>query len=1342
MTGHRTNRPTLLALLLLALGVGALASGPALAAGGETPVERTYVTAPPAPYSQTKAEADAKSAGCMGCHTSVDNPSMHKASTVVLGCTDCHGGDASVRWTGGHVPQEAAYVAARDKAHVLPRYPQSWHWPSSANPVRSYSLLNKEAPEYVRFVNPSDYRVAREACGSCHMPIINAAERSLMATNSMFWGIATYNNGILPFKNYILGEAYTRDGQPATLKSPVFKETADTKRNGLMQATVPMPRWEIIPPADVFRVFERGGRNIVHLFPEIGNPNSVGNIQRLEEPGRPDIRQSNRGPGTGLRIAVPALNIHKTRLNDPLMWFMGTNDQPGDYRTSGCGSCHVVYANDRDPRHSAQYAKFGHLGTSQQADPTIPKDEPGHPLKHNFTTQIPTSQCMVCHMHQPNLFMNTYLGYTMWDYESDAPAMWPEKQKYPTSEEMHAVYERNPEGAAPLGKWGDVEFLKNVSDLNPTLKDTQFADYHGHGWNFRAIHKRDRKGNLLDKDGKVIAADDPEKWKKAVHMSSVHVDVGMQCIDCHFNQDSHGNGFIHSEVSSAIEITCKDCHGTAKAYPTLRTTGPAARPDGHDLASIRNDDGRKRFEWVGDKLIQRSAVDPNLQWEVSLVKDTVDPASPQYNEKAARAKLMSKGTGLKWGPGVDTAKLAHDDEDMACFTCHLSWTTSCGGCHLPIEANWKTEVHRYEGGETRNYATYNPQVAREDMFQLGKHSPDKNGQIAPIASRSALVLSSTNINRERIYIQQPPVAASGFSSQAFAPHFPHTERKTETKTCSDCHLSEKGDNNAIMAQLFLQGTKFVDFVGFNAWVGADGGVEAVRVTEWTEPQAVIGSYLHRYAYPDFWKAHQDRGRELRTGGIPDLDTVTEKTGGPAQCIQHRGEYLFVAEGKGGFRVYDIASVANKGISDRIITAPFSPLGHDTHVPSKNATCMALPTNQPIAPTRNQGDLMRIDNQEQPFHPIYHYAFVTDAEEGLIAVNVDTLADGEPRNNFLERALTWNEGGVLNGARHITIAGSVFYIAADAGVVVLDMKDPLKPVVLATLPFKDARATAVQFRYLWVTDAEGLKVVDVTHPAEPRIVQGAAVPLRQAGRLHVARTFAYVANGAEGIAIVDVERPEQPRLYQMFNADGKIGDARDVTVASTNASLFAYVADGAQGLKVVQLTSPASQPNFYGFSPDPKPELIAWRKTAWPALTVAKGLERDRAVDETGGQIAILGRKGSRPFTLEEMQRFYLDPQGRPWFVTDEVRKADFVAAGPRRDALPAAPGAGTRRAPGETAPADQPAGTRKAPPRPGCEYPGTGCRDDRDEDPGARRVPGRSAQTEKAAGGSAAGGRE
>jgi hypothetical protein len=36
---------------------------------------------------------------------------------------------------------------------------------------------------------------------------------------------------------------------------------------------------------------------------------------------------------------------------------------------------------------------------------------------------------------------------------------------------------------------------------------------------------------------------------------------------------------------------------------------------------------------------------------------------------------------------------------------------------------------------------------------------------------------------------------------------------------------------------------------------------------------------------------------------------------------------FVAQGSGGFMVYDVASIANKGFSERIITAPVSPLGY-------------------------------------------------------------------------------------------------------------------------------------------------------------------------------------------------------------------------------------------------------------------------------------------------------------------------------------------------------------------------------------------------------------------------------
>jgi hypothetical protein len=447
-----------------------------------------------------------------------------------------------------------------------------------------------------------------------------------------------------------------------------------------------------------------------------------------------------------------------------------------------------------------------------------------------------------------------------------------------------------------------------------------------------------------------------------------------------------------------------------------------------------------------------------------------------------------------------------------------------------------------------------------------------------------------------------------------------------------------------MAQLLVHGTGFVNFVGFNAWLGEEKHVEGVQVTEWEEPQAVIGSYLHRYAYPDWYAAHQKRGQKLP-------EAHERRSNGPVGCVQRRGEYLYSAEGQGGMRVYDVASIANKGVSQRIVTAPVGPMGQRTTIASRNATCVALPTNQPIAPQKNT-EKMQKENLEQPFHPIYNYALITDAQEGLILTDVNTLQDGEARNNFLTRALTWNGDGTLKGARHITMGGYYAYIAADAGIVVVDLKEPLAPKVAAVVPIAGARASALQFRYLFVTSEAGLEVIDVTNPERASRVESARLAVEDARGLYVARTYAYVAAGREGLVIVDVETPTQPRIHTVFTADGKLNDAQDVIVGSTNASLFAYVADGRNGLKVLQLTAPDTQPKFYGFSPEPKPQLIAWRATRSRALSLSRGLERDRGVDETGGQVAVFGRIGSRPFTLAEQRKLYLRPDGLPWTVVD------------------------------------------------------------------------------------------
>jgi hypothetical protein len=248
-----------------------------------------------------------------------------------------------------------------------------------------------------------------------------------------------------------------------------------------------------------------------------------------------------------------------------------------------------------------------------------------------------------------------------------------------------------------------------------------------------------------------------------------------------------------------------------------------------------------------------------------------------------------------------------------------------------------------------------------------------------------------------------------------------------------------------------------------------------------------------------------------------------------------------------------------------------------------------------------------------------------------------------------------------------------YITCDRGLVVVDLSVPTQPKIVAEVSgIRRATAVAVQFRYAFVTDADGLKVVDVTVPARARVVPGATVPIPAARNVYVARTYAYIAGGPQGLVIVDVERPEHPRIDQTFNAGGAINDTNDVKVAMTNASVFAYLADGKNGLRVLQLVSANGTPGAFGFSPRPTPSLIATYKTEGPALALSKGLDRDRAVDESGNQVGVFGRRGGRPLNGEEMRRLFLRGE-QVWSVSD-------TAATPR--------GAATLPAPASAVPQD------------------------------------------------------
>lgn len=102
-------------------------------------------------------------------------------------------------------------------------------------------------------------------------------------------------------------------------------------------------------------------------------PATVGSLEPLEEPTIA-AGEDTIGPYQDLYFTKACMRCH--------LWSFGDNKFTGDFRSSGCSACHMLYNND---------------GVSTSADPVISKTSPPHPAKHILTKAIPIQQCTHCH---------------------------------------------------------------------------------------------------------------------------------------------------------------------------------------------------------------------------------------------------------------------------------------------------------------------------------------------------------------------------------------------------------------------------------------------------------------------------------------------------------------------------------------------------------------------------------------------------------------------------------------------------------------------------------------------------------------------------------------------------------------------------------------------------------------------------------------------------------------------------------------------------------------------------------------------------------------------------------
>jgi hypothetical protein len=366
----------------------------------------------------------------------------------------------------------------------------------------------------------------------------------------------------------------------------------------------PLPAWETVKPGDVFRVFERGGRNITNLFPETGLPNALGQLQRLEEPGRPDFRQSNRGPGTGARIAVPLINITKTRLNDPHTWFSAPTTSRATTAHSGCASCHVVYANDRDPRHSGPLRRsMGTSGKSRPSTRPFPRTAPATRCSTPSPGRSPPASA--CLPHAPAQHVREQL-----------PRLHHVGLRVRCPAHVAGAAESTPprehtRGARPQSRGGGAAGQVGRRRLPEEGSRAQPAAV-GH-----PVRRLPRPRLELPRRVQARPQGQPARrrgqssWPTTIRTSSTRPCT---CRPSTWTSRhalrrlpllpgcNHGNGHIYGEVARRSRSTARTA--TARPRPTP-TCSPRARPPSRAApisAPSATPDGRLRFEWDGGKL--------------------------------------------------------------------------------------------------------------------------------------------------------------------------------------------------------------------------------------------------------------------------------------------------------------------------------------------------------------------------------------------------------------------------------------------------------------------------------------------------------------------------------------------------------------------------------------------------------------------------------------------------------------------------------------------------------------------------------------------------------------------
>ncbi len=243
----------------------------------------------------------------------------------------------------------------------------------------------------------------------------------------------------------------------------------------------------------------------------------------------------------------------------------------------------------------------------------------------------------------------------------------------------------------------------------------------------------------------------------------VHFEKGLYCVDCHTEQDCHGDGNIYSKKEQAVEIECQDCHGTATRATTLKTSW------GNPI---------DRLQHEGSKVV--------------LVSVTGE-----------RHPVPQVKTIIENGPGSARAAMGISGHMQAleCYACHSRWAPQCYGCHAQQDCTTRSHDWLQNDNvpdETMAGRAVNAKKAcckwRETRSYLRWESPalgiNAEGRVSPFIPGCQVFFTGIGPDGRTVALNKVFTTYDGLSGIATNPIQPHTV-SARARSCQDCHANPK-----------------------------------------------------------------------------------------------------------------------------------------------------------------------------------------------------------------------------------------------------------------------------------------------------------------------------------------------------------------------------------------------------------------------------------------------------------------------------------------------------------------------------------------------------------------------